>query len=50
MHIGGPFENAEGGIVGTLMIINVANAAEARTFYRQRTYALNLYHKLNSHF
>lgn len=32
MHIGGPFENAQGGIVSTLMIINVANAAEASTF------------------
>ena len=32
MHIGGPFENADGGIVGTLLIINVANEAEARAF------------------
>ncbi|WP_442940377.1 YciI family protein [Nostoc sp.] len=40
MHIGGPFKNAEGGIVGTLTIINVANAAEARTFINNE-----LFHK-----
>jgi len=32
MHLGGPFENADGGIVGTLFIIDVADEAEARAF------------------
>ncbi len=32
IHLGGPFENAEGGIVGTLFIINVANLEQARAF------------------
>lgn len=32
MHLGGPFENADGGIFGTLFIINVATQAEARAF------------------
>ncbi len=32
MHVGGPFENAEGVIVGTLFIINVENRAAAVAF------------------
>ena len=32
MHLGGPFEGDEGGIVGTLFIINVENRASALAF------------------
>jgi uncharacterized protein len=32
MHIGGPFENDEGGIIGTLLIVNVENRAAALAF------------------
>ena len=32
MHIGGPFESDEGGIVGTLLIVNVENRAAALAF------------------
>ena len=32
MHLGGPFENDEGGIVGTLFIIDVENRAAAVAF------------------
>ncbi len=32
MHVGGPFESAEGAIVGTLFIIDVAGETEARAF------------------
>ena len=32
MHLGGPFENDEGGIVGTLFIISAPNRAAAQAF------------------
>jgi uncharacterized protein len=32
MHLGGPFENDQGGIVGTLFIINVEDRAAATAF------------------
>ncbi len=32
MHAGGPFENDEGGIVGTLLIVNVEDRAAALAF------------------
>lgn len=32
MHIGGPLENDEGGIVGTILIVNVEDRAEAQAF------------------
>ena len=32
MHIGGPFESEEGGIVGTLLIVNVEDRAAALAF------------------
>lgn len=32
MHLGGPFESAEGAIAGTLFIINAADEAQAREF------------------
>lgn len=32
MHLGGPFEGDEGGIVGTLFIINAADRADALAF------------------
>lgn len=32
MHLGGPLENDEGGIVGTIFIVNVADRAAAMDF------------------
>ncbi|MCJ2067960.1 YciI family protein [Methylobacterium sp. J-030] len=32
VHIGGPFENADGGIVGTMIIVDVEGEAAARSF------------------
>ncbi len=32
MHLGGPFENSEGGITGTMFIVNVADRQAAMDF------------------
>lgn len=32
VHLGGPFENADGGIVGTLIVVDVRDEAAARAF------------------
>ena len=32
MHVGGPFESAEGAIVGTLFVIDAVDEADARAF------------------
>ncbi len=38
MHIGGPFENDEGGIVGTLLIVDVEDRAAALAFTKDEPF------------
>ncbi len=35
MHLGGPMENDQGGIVGTLFVVNVENRAAAEAFTQE---------------
>lgn len=38
MHIGGPLESDEGGIVGTIFIVNVENRAAAQSFTEEEPF------------